>query len=60
MKKNKNKCCETCSNLTPIGEGDHICDAVNSDNGRPFIMPISEYQPTSEYFKCEGLKYDEN
>ena len=53
MKKNKNKCCETFSNLTPIGEGDHICDAVNSDNGRPFIMPISEYQPTSEYFKCE-------
>lgn len=21
------KCCETCANMQPIGEGDHICDA---------------------------------
>lgn len=38
MKRMKNKCCEKCSNLIPIGEGDHICDAVYSDDGNLYII----------------------
>lgn len=29
------KCCETCANMQPIGEGDHICDACCSHDGNP-------------------------
>lgn len=58
MKKNK-PACETCSNLIPIGEGDHICFEVESSYGEPSIMPISDYMPTTEYLKCKGKKYDE-
>lgn len=29
------KCCETCANMQPIGEGDHICDACCSHDGSP-------------------------
>lgn len=51
------KCCETCGNLIAIGEGDHICYEVTADDGKPAIMPISDYEPTDEYFKCRGRKW---
>jgi hypothetical protein len=44
-------CCEDCSNLVPIGEGDHICDADFTK------MPIEEYAPTKDYFWCKGRKF---
>ena len=46
--------CESCENLIPIGEGDHIC----YECGEP-IMPICEYEATEEYMKCRGRKYAE-
>lgn len=58
-RKKKNACCETCSNLIAIGEGDHICYEIEADDGTPAIMPISDYEPTEEYFKCRGRKYEE-
>jgi len=43
--------CETCDELTPIGEGDHICGAD------PHKMPICEYSPSDEYLWCKGTYY---
>jgi len=43
--------CETCEELTPIGEGDHICGAD------PHKMPVSDYSPTDEYLWCKGTHY---
>ena len=54
-KRNQNKCCETCDNLVAIGEGDHIC----YECGAMPIMPICEYQPTEDYFKCGGKRWEE-
>lgn len=55
MKKKKKvcKCCETCVNFLPIGEGDHICEED------PTIMPVSGYEPTEDYFQCGGRKWKE-
>lgn len=50
-KYSKNRCCENCANLIPIGDGDHICDGY--DYSAP-VMPISEYEWTDEYYKCYG------
>ena len=58
-KKKKVAACETCDNCIAIGEGDHICYEVKSDDGEPAIMPISEYSPTNDYLKCGGKKYVE-
>lgn len=58
-KKKKTASCETCDNCIAIGEGDHICHEVKSDDGSPAIMPISEYAPTNDYLKCGGKKYAE-
>ena len=49
--------CETCENLVPIGEGDHLCYEVESDDGLPAIMPIVDYEPTDEYMKCGGKRW---
>lgn len=38
------KCCETCANMQPIGEGDHICDACCSHDGS---RPLSSWRVTS-------------
>lgn len=43
--------CETCTEFTPIGEGDHICGYD------PTRMPVSEYAPTEDYFWCRGRHY---
>lgn len=57
MKKKKcksvNKCCETCMNLMPIGEGDHICEE------NPMQMVLEDYAPTDDYFWCQGRKWGE-
>ncbi len=45
--------CEKCGEFTPIGEGDHICGAA------PQRMPVSEYQPTEDYFWCKGANFVE-
>ena len=50
-RKKKDACCEMCSNLIAIGEGDHICYEAKADDGAPVIMPISDYSPTKDYFK---------
>lgn len=54
MKKKKKvyKCCETCINFLPIGEGDHICEENLS-------MVVSGYEPTEDYFQCSGGKWKE-
>lgn len=54
-KQNQPRCCETCSNLIPIGEGDYIC----CECGKEPIMPISEYDWTDDYYKCCGKKWSE-
>lgn len=43
--------CEECENFDAIGEGDHICDED------PTRMPVSEYQPTEDYFWCKGAHF---
>lgn len=53
-KKSKFKGCESCSNLIPIGEGDHICNEC----GDMPAMVISDYTPTDEYMKCGGGRYE--
>lgn len=58
-KKKKVVTCETCDNCIAIGEGDHICYEIKSDDGNHAIMPISEYEPTGDYLKCGGKKYVE-
>lgn len=47
------KCCEECSNLIPIGEGDHICDASDIPT-----MVLVEYEPSEDYMWCKGKKFD--
>lgn len=39
------KCCETCANMQPIGEGDHICDACCSHDGSPTALVLESYNP---------------
>lgn len=58
-KKRRIAACETCDNCIAIGEGDHICHEVESDDGNPATVVISEYAPTEEYLKCRGGKYVE-
>ena len=57
-RRREKKCCETCENLIPIGEGDHICYECQSEDGEPCIMPICEYEPTEDYMKCKGKYYE--
>lgn len=47
-----NKCCETCVNFTPIGEGDHICIADEP------VLILDDYTPTENYFYCGGSKHE--
>ena len=32
------KCCETCANMLPIGEGDHICEECEGSDGTPTAL----------------------
>ena len=57
-RKKKDACCEMCSNLIAIGKGDHFCFGFVTDDGAPVIMPISDYSPTKDYFKCGGSRYE--
>ena len=56
MTEKQNRCCETCSNMIPIGSGDHIC----ADCGGKPVIVVSDYQPTNDYFKCNGKKWCDN
>ena len=49
------KTCAMCSNLIPIGEGDHIC----LECGPEPILILDNYEPTDNYDKCGGDKYEE-
>lgn len=52
-KKKREKNCENCFNLLPIGEGDHVCNADASK------MVLDGYTPTDEYFWCGGRCWEE-
>ena len=43
--------CYNCNNCTYIGEGDYICDMTND-----FV--ISEFEPTEEFYQCEGKDFE--
>ena len=51
------KCCETCGNMQPIGEGDHICDACCSRDGSPCALILEDYTPADDYFICQGKSW---
>lgn len=51
------KCCETCGNMQPIGEGDHICDACCSRDGSPTALILEGYIPADDYFICNGRSW---
>lgn len=46
------KCCDNCDNLIALGEGGFICYECDEH-----IIPISNYQPTDMYLKCEGRSF---
>lgn len=48
-----NKQCETCMNLLPIGEGDHLCDAND------LVLVMEDYSPTDDYYWCCGRNWEE-
>ncbi len=49
------KNCLNCSNMIPIGEGDHICTEAE----KTLIMVLCEYEPTEDYYKCNGSSWEE-
>lgn len=51
------KCCETCGNMQPIGEGDHICDACCGHDGSPCALILEDYTPVDDYFICQGKRW---
>ena len=51
------KCCETCANMLPIGEGDHICDNYLNHDGSPAALILENYIPTDAYFICGGRQW---
>lgn len=51
------KCCETCGNMQPIGEGDHICDACCDHDGSPTALVLESYLPADDYFICGGSRW---
>ncbi len=51
--KPANRMCETCANLLPIGDGDHICDASSP------VMVMEDYEPTDDYCWCKGKHWEE-
>lgn len=46
--------CDTCINLIPIGEGDHIC----LECGDEPILILDNYEPTDDYYKCGGNEHE--
>lgn len=50
---NQEKCCDTCSKCTYIGEGDHICE----DN--PTLIVLEDYLPAEDFFWCGGRCWEE-
>lgn len=51
--KCKDRCCETCANLIPIGEGDHICDEDITQ------LVLEDYSPGEGYMWCDGKEWKE-
>lgn len=47
------KCCGTCANCVPIGDGDHICIADEP------ILVMSDYEPTENYNYCNECDWEE-
>lgn len=45
--------CETCGNLIPLGEGDHMCDVD------PSQLVLEDYEQTEDYFWCHGKYWKE-
>lgn len=43
--------CHNCNNCTYIGEGDYICDMTNE-------VVISDWQPTEDYYSCDGKDFE--
>lgn len=58
MAKNKRRMveCQNCASCCPIGEGDHICSAAESEEDS---LIIEDYMPTESYCWCNGSKYEE-
>ena len=44
--------CYNCNNCTYIGEGDHFCDMTND-------VVISEWEPTEDFYQCDGKDFEE-
>lgn len=40
--------CQGCTNMLPIGQGDHICMIAEP------ILVLDGYVPTDEYYWCQG------
>ena len=55
-KKNKKEevpmCCLTCENCIYIGEGDHMCDAMDEP-----VIVMEDHTPNDNYFICGGSEY---
>lgn len=51
------KCCETCANMQPVGDGDHICDSCQGRDGSPTAVILIDYEPTDDYLVCKGRKW---
>ena len=43
--------CHNCENCTYIGEGDYMCGMSNE-------IVISDWQPTEDYYTCEGREFE--
>lgn len=48
------KTCINCMNCIPIGEGDHICDMMDTP-----VLVLEDYCPTDDYYCCGGADYEE-
>ena len=51
----KTKSCFDCMNYVPIGEGDHLCIAVEWN---PRLI-VEEYMPTNDFYWCKGDKFED-
>ena len=48
----RDRCCLNCDHCIPIGEGDHWCDEC-------LVMVLDEYEPTDDYYSCNGKEWEE-
>ena len=49
--------CETCANRIPIDDGNYICFECDGSD-KPAVLVLDDYNPTNNYLKCEGKKYE--